>query len=59
LEGGGFTYEWNDERPRPKPLDEGIINVPSRGSNRSQGVDPLVNEETSEQQTEEDEGEDE
>jgi hypothetical protein len=59
LEGGGFTYEWNDERPRPKPLDEGIITVPSRGSNRSQGVDPLINEEVSEQQTEENEGDDE
>ena len=59
LEGGGFTSKWNDERPRPKPLDEGIINTPGRGDNRSQGVDPLVNEEINEQQTEEDEGGDE
>lgn len=56
LEGGGFTFKWNNERPRPKPLDEGIITVPSRGSNRSQGVDPLINEQPKQ---EDEEGEDE
>ncbi len=51
LEGGGFTFKWNDERPRPVPLDEGVLEKEPRG-NRSDDIDPSFSstegEETSE-----------
>ncbi len=39
LEGGGITYRWNDQRPRPAPLDEGVLDKKPRG-NRSDDIAP-------------------
>jgi len=39
LEGGGITVKWNDERPRPVPLDEGVLDKEPRG-NRSDDIAP-------------------
>ncbi len=39
LQGGGITMKWNDQRPRPEPIDEGVIENEKRG-NRSDGIAP-------------------
>lgn len=38
---GGFTTEWNQAHPRPKPQGGEILDAPpTRGSNRSTGIVP-------------------
>ncbi len=52
IAGGGLTFAWNDERPRPQPIDEGVLDSDTKPrGNRSDGVDPSF--------TDNDEGEEE
>jgi hypothetical protein len=41
IKGGGLTFEWNDAHPRPKAIQEGVLEEePTRGENRASGIEP-------------------